>query len=170
MSGSLQNGNLSLGPAFSLVTTPQPPAPGPYTLLGLDASGRELFSVPFGVFATSSHDEAGARAGFSFSVPLNAARAAELASLQVEQRGVVMAETSTRISPQSLRPTQVTRLGNGGVEVRWDAARYDAVMVRDGGEVLAIDKSGLVTLRPDGNTLELLFSDGVQTVQETVKF
>ena len=172
VSGSLQNGNLNLDPAFSLVTTPQPPAPGPYTLVGLDASGGELFSVPFGVYETSLHDEAGAgmRAGFTFSVPLDAAQAAELTGLQVEQNGVVMAETSARISPQSLGPTQVTRLGDGQVELRWDAARYGAVMVRDGGEVLAIDKSGLVTLRPNGNTLELLFSDGVQTVQEIVKF
>ncbi len=172
VSGSLQNGKLSLNPAFSLTTTPQPPAPGSYTLVGLDASGKRLFSVPFGVFETSQHDpKGGERAGFNFSIPLSAARAAELVSLQVKRNGVLVAENATRISPQSLRPTQVTRLGNGQVELRWDAARYGAVMVRDGdGTVLAIDKSGTVTLRPNGNTLELLLSNGVQTIREVVKF
>ena len=140
--------------------------------MGLSASGKKLFSVPFGVFETSLHDPAGERAGFSFSIPLSAAHAAELVSLRVEKNGRVVAENAARISPQSLRPAQVTRLGNGEVELRWDAARYGAVMVRDGvgGEVLALDESGTVTLRPSGRTLELLFSDGVRTAREVVDF
>ena len=172
VSGSLQNGELSLDPAFSLATKSQPPTPGPYTLVGLSASGKKLFSVPFGVFETSLHDPAGERAGFSFSVPLSAAQAAELVSLRVEKNGRIVAENAARISPQSLHPTQVTRLGNGEVELRWDAARYGAVMVRDGvgGEVLALDESGVVVLSPSGRTLELLFSDGVKTVREVVEF
>jgi hypothetical protein len=52
------------------------------------------------------------------------------------------------------------------VEIRWDAARFPMVMVRDAasGQILSFARGGAARLWTDGATFDLQFSDGVNSV------
>jgi hypothetical protein len=172
--GRVHGGGVELNPAFSLTATPALPlAPGPNTLRGADADGRQLFSLSFeGVQPDHSSDPQ--ERHFAFFVPLTAQDAEALATLEVVTRaGTVTrraaplaagAAAAARAAPE----VQVERLPGDQLRLRWDATSQPMALVRDArtGEVLAFARDGEGLLRDvgrDPNDVEIMISDGVRS-------
>jgi len=136
-------------------------------LEGLDASGNVIFSLPFSGEELAEGDEL----PFGFTVPES--RTTGLASLRVLRGNRILTQTAPNLHTLSVTSApQATRLPNGDVEIRWDAAHYPTALLRDPqtGEVLAISREGVAVVTPEGNTLTLTLSDGVNSVTQTVTF
>ncbi|MBI4544536.1 MAG: Ig-like domain-containing protein [Gemmatimonadetes bacterium] len=169
--GRVGRNGLEIEPAFEVTTRPVlPPAPGPYTLEGLDAGGRRLFSLSFR--GTRVADLPGSARRFVFAVPAGMARPDQLAALRLSGEGMqVLAESATAAPaapgvPAGVPPgLSLARPRPGLVEVRWNEQAYPMVMVRDAGtsEILSFARGGAVQVRSDAPELELVFSDGVRS-------
>jgi hypothetical protein len=61
---------------------------------------------------------------------------------------------------------ELSRPNGEQVEIRWDAARYPMVMVRDAvtGQVLSFARGGAARLWSRGENFDLVYSDGVRSV------
>ena len=152
---------------FVLDAAPEPIPVGPYRLRAWDEAGATVVDVTFGTVPLSEPDGTEA---VLLTVPLGAAGAPHLAGLRIEERGRVVFERTAVLRPLAARPTQATLLPDGSVRVTWDAHAYAAALVRDGvgGALLARDASGAVVVMPSGAQLEVLLSDGLNTVVEVL--
>jgi hypothetical protein len=164
--GRISSTGVTLNPAFTLETRPAlPSGRGDYTLRGVAGDGREVFRYSFdGVPVAHAPDPD--EAHFSFFVPLDQARAGELARIEVTgPRGRAV---------QEARPAAAAAVAEVRVEaptprelrVRWRPERNPMALVRDPatGRVLALGHTGDLrldsgSLRPD--QVEVLVSDGV---------
>jgi hypothetical protein len=170
--GRILDGAVVLEPAFQVATRPTlPSAPGPYTVEGTDAAGEVLFSLSFG--GDRIPDVPGDRRNFAFAVPLDAQKMERLAALRVvgtgaEARtrapaGAVLARRASLSLRAEPRAT-VARTDANRVAVRWDAAAFPMVMVRDArtGDILSLARGGAADVRATGD-VELVVSDGVRS-------
>lgn len=165
---------IELEPAFRLTTRPAlPPRPGPYTLEGLDAGGRPVFSLSFAPVAVADGEPGEAHFAFAFAVPLDAAGAERVVTLRVTGAGR-RAERRAALAPAPSRapaPGVRASRGTGTVSLAWDAARFPMVMVRDPrtGHVLSFARGGAAALSAPAGEVELVMSDGVRSVVERVR-
>ncbi|MFO0584460.1 MAG: zinc-dependent metalloprotease family protein [Anaeromyxobacter sp.] len=163
--GREEHGVRTLEPAFHLPVAARPPPPGPERLTGLDAEGRALFSVPFALADATC--ASGPGAGFAFTVPLDAADAARLATLRwdaADRPAVLRAQRAPAASGAAgpgAAPS-VQRAAGGAVRVTWSAEPAEVAMFRDGatGEVLGFGRGGAAELVPASGVLELRLPAG----------
>ncbi|MFT3915456.1 MAG: zinc-dependent metalloprotease family protein [Anaeromyxobacteraceae bacterium] len=159
--GREEGGVRTLEPAFHLPVPARPPPPGPERLTGLDAQGRALFSVPFALADATC--ASGPGAGFAFTVPLEAAEAAELATLRWEAAGgpAIVRAQRTPAARAGAAPS-VEPASGGAVRVTWSAEPGEVAMIRDvaTGEVLGFGRGGAVELVPASGALELRLPAG----------
>lgn len=170
--GRIVDGAVVLEPAFQVTTRPSlPSSAGPYTVEGTDAAGEVLFSLSFD--GDRIPDVPGDRRHFAFAVPLDAHRMERLAALRVvgtgaEARsrapaGAVLARRAS-LSLRAEPRVSVARTDANRLAVRWDAAAFPMVMVRDArtGDILALARGGAADVRSAGD-VELVVSDGVRS-------
>lgn len=177
VAGRLAGGVLTLDPAFD-ATAPAalPSGRGRFLLEGLDEAGRTLFSYRF------EPTEAGHRAGkaqiFAFGIPMAPDARARLHELRISD-GV------RRVSRRSPRGPSLSRTGKdgsvseqvvitpegNGVRVRWDAARYEAIWLREArsGRLIAMLNGGSGRVVTGETEFDVQLSDGVQTVRARVR-
>jgi hypothetical protein len=168
--GRIVNGRPVLEPVFELVTKPALPRQrGPYSLSVLGADGSRLIDLSFDV-ATAG--DAGNQTGhFAFAVPLDQAQRLRLGSIRVA--GPIGSASSSRTLAQlrtgSASETIVARREGANVSLRWDAARYPMIMIRDpdSGEVLSFGRGGAALVRTGKTVLDVDASDG--TVSHRVR-
>ncbi|HEX7118093.1 MAG TPA: hypothetical protein VF212_04860 [Longimicrobiales bacterium] len=176
--GRIEDGRLTLEPAFQLDTRPVlPSAPGPYRVEGLDDDGTVLFSLSFA--GKRIPDRARDLRHFAFAVPLDAERASRLATLRLAGRGretAIRAAAAERSAPYGpvlppLHAASVRRVTGRSVAVTWDRSAHPMVMVRDPrtGEILSFARDGAAALRTSAGELELVFSDGVHSAARRVR-
>ena len=167
VSGLVHHEEVLLHPAFLMHGVVTRAEAGPYTLVGTDANEQVLFRVSFNTYVTSLHHEA--MAGFNLTVPLTDQQARTLTSLKVEYADRLVTERHITLSVQNARSTRLQRLRQGEVGIHWDTTTYRSVIVRElhSGTILALDDTGYVTVQSE-DALELLLSDGVQTLREVV--
>jgi hypothetical protein len=168
--GLRRDGEVFLEPAFSITTRPSIPAPGPYRVEGLDASGRLLWSQSFDLMRTTlPSDETSA--GFCFAVPMSASLLDRIDALRIVESGQELARRASVASlPASAlgklpSGASVTRLDAEGVDLVWDSSTAPMVMIRDldREECVGFARDGQTRLSASAGRLELLFSDGVHT-------
>lgn len=168
--GRIADGRVVLEPAFEATTRPAlPSGHGPFTLEGVDAAGRALFSWAFEGDLVD-HDPAGAR-HFAFAIPLAAARRSELAGLRVRAGGAVAERRSAApvgaldagVAGRALRVTGAGR----GMGVSWDADSYPLAVVRDAatGEILSLARYGSVSVAAPSGRVTVDLSDGVRSIR-----
>jgi hypothetical protein len=153
--GRLEGGTPVLEPAFAVPVAPRPPAPGDQRLTGRDARGAIVFSVPFALTDVGCSGEP-TDAAFAFTLPVAAADAARLGSLEWESLpGVVARRDLLRSASASSSAPRAEGLRDGGARVRWDAAQGEVVLLRDpaSGSVLGFGRGGTVDL--DGAPAEV---------------
>ncbi len=168
--GLRRNGAMLLEPSFLIATRPSIPAPGPYRLEGLDASGQCLWSQDFDLMR-STHPSDPTSGGFCFAVPMSAALLDRIQALRVVKSGeeLIRREPTKAVPAQAYRqtPTEISiaRFGDEAVDLAWDSSRSPVVMVRDleRDECIGFARNGSARLSTSSRHLELLFSDGVHT-------
>jgi hypothetical protein len=107
----------------------------------------------------------GAERHFALVLPLDADSGPELAGFAVRSgdlRATRAAPPNRGGDPELL----LTRVNSGQAELRWNAARYPMVLVRDTrtGAVVALARGGTVRVPAAGGDFGLTFSDGVHSV------
>jgi hypothetical protein len=169
VSGEIDSRGIRLDPALRIATRPYLPAsPGPYAVEGLDASGALLFRHEF-AGDELGHGPAEVR-HFAFAIPLSPSAAARLVTLRATGGGHTAVRTAaTGAASASLSGAELFTLrpGNGGSALlEWDAARFPLVAVRDAAShrVLTFARGGSAQVPAFNTPVELLFSDGVQTI------
>jgi hypothetical protein len=160
--GRIINGEPMLEPAFEITTRPQLPATGPHRIVATDASGAELFSVPFA--GDRIADLPGSQETFAFTVPLAMLRGRTLDALRLTARGRTVTASPSADIAVGASPS-LSRAGARAVRVRWDAARFPVLMVRDPvhGHVLSFARGGDVTVTTEHDELELHYSNRVRS-------
>lgn len=174
--GRVEQGRLVLEPAFTIVARPVPPRQtGPYRVEGLAADGSTVFSIPFGM-ETVADAPAGSDAQFAFVIPLDAATESRLATLRLSAAGqevrapsIQVPAGSPTVDPQPAPAAEA--LGDGRVQLRWNAAAHPMVMVRDArtGDILSFARGGAATVSSRDAELELVLSDRVRSVSRRVR-
>ena len=171
--GHIRNGELVLEPAFRVNTRPRMPRrPGPYSVDATAEDGSKLFSLSF--VPSQIADALGEHQSFVFAVPISNTQVGRLHTLRLAGPGGEKVRSRTApVGPRlsaSAEPAQVRRAPGGKVGVRWDARQHLMVMVRDAqtGEVLSFARGGSVDVVTQNSKLDLVFSDGVQSLVKRV--
>jgi hypothetical protein len=167
--GRISGGDIVLEPAFEVNVRPAAIAPGPHRIAALDENGVELFATSFA--GERIADLPGEPETFAFHVPLSALRGRTLASLKLTANG----RTATNVASADVAadPNAVlTRVNARFARIRWDAARFPVVMVRDPdtGQVLSFARGGDMTVATSKNALDLNFSNRVRSSRRYREF
>jgi len=169
--GTAEGDSIAFNPAFVTKTFAQVPAGGgPWLIEGVRDDGGVAFS--FAIEPTEIDHAPGVR-HFAFTVPLSQADRSSLSFLRASGRGRVTTLQRTTASGRAALLTAATqasfRLKAGGQsELSWPSS-VRAALVRSTttGEVLAISRTGSVTLDARHVEVDLVLSDGVRS--ETVR-
>ena len=163
--GRVVNGRPVLEPAFQITARPRlPRKPGPYTVTATTLDGSELFRLSFDVAV--AEDGPPGNGHFAFTVPLDNVSAQRLQSLRLTGPGGsatgLRHQAQVRVSPSE---EIVARREGASVSLRWDAAVYPMIMVRDPdtGEVLSFGRGGSALIQTAKGHLDLDISDGIRS-------
>ena len=162
--GRVVNGRPVLEPAFQIVARPSlPPRSGPYSVTATAQDGSQLFRLSFDV--TVAQDGPAGNGHFTFTVPFDQASVQRLQSLRLTGPGEsagLRPLAQARVSPSE---EIVARREGANVSLRWDAAVYPMIMVRDPdtGEVLAFGRGGSALIQTAKGQLDLDVSDGIRS-------
>lgn len=179
LAGRRVGGTLTLDPVFTAVTRPtRADRNGRFTVEGLDAAGRVIFSHR--VEPLEVADLPGGAEIFVAAVPVSADRRSRLTEVRVSDGTRRASQLSTGAAraagPSSLDDEAgrlEVRLSRSGdqVGVEWDAGNYPALLIREagGGRLLAILHGGRGAVVSPQNVFDIQASDGVQTIQQTVR-
>jgi len=167
--GRITPAGVVLEPAFRVpLAAWAAPQPGANRLELLAADGSLLRAYSFE--ATEVADlPGGTERHFAFVVPLTA----ELRTGLVGFRVIAGSQSGSRSSTGAAGadPSLVLSSPNDSqIDLRWDAARYPVVLVRDaGGQVLSFARGGVARLWASGQDFELQFSDGVRSLSRAAR-
>jgi hypothetical protein len=169
--GYIQDGQLTLRPAFQVNTRPTLPGrAGPYTIEARADDGSSLFAHSFSPAEVA--DLPGGHQSFAFAIPLVPARAARLATLRLRGKGLEIVRSAARppAAAQSSPGPALKRAAAGRVALRWDHHAYPMVMVRDAetGEIMSLADGGSIELATSKKAVDLVLSDGVRSVVKRV--
>lgn len=160
--GRITPGGPVLEPAFVIDAPIALPAPGAHRVEALAADGtvllqRSFAAVPIGDLPGGTEE------GFAFVLPLE--RALELEMTRLRVVGPSGTAEWRPAAPAEEPAYQLTRDAQGRGVVRWDAARFPMVLIRDAasGQILSFARGGEVRLPATASRLRLTASDGVRS-------
>ncbi len=162
--GRIENGQVTLEPAFRIPANNSLAEPGPYTWEARDAVGQVLASVSFNAPEVADLPERSLRL-FSFVVPLKPEVLAAVRSTHVKSGDQEL--TSRIVSPVQAADLENTLflqdLPNHGLQVVWDADRYPMLMLRDArtGELRGFLRGGSAQVVSAPDEVEIQGSDGI---------
>lgn len=170
--GRISDREVVLEPAFAMKTIPVTPSPGPYLIEGRARDGSILFSTTFDAerVADVPHDER----HFAFALPMSAADVERLWTLRLvangkearrETRALATAETRQSMLRDPHARVHAERTA-GASRLQWNPVDFPFIVVRDprSNEIVAFSRRGLVQLERTTDPLDVIVSDGVQSV------
>ena len=176
VSGQFDGASLVIDPVFSVETRPLLPAvSGSYLLEGRDGSGATVFRMPFAP-AALDHGAPVVR-HFAFAIPLSAAEISRLREVRVTgggraasrrpALGLARMRAAQSQDPGDRAGVQLRRRSATEVEALWSDADWPGALIRDPmtGSLLAFGRGGRAIVVTRHNELDLVLSDGVQSVQ-----
>lgn len=144
--GRIENGQLTLEPAFRIPANRSLAEPGPYTWEARDSMGRVLASVSFNAPEVADAPDDGSVQMFSFVVPLNTDVLAAIQSVHVKSGNQELARRTVSAAPADdfQSAIRMQDLPDGRLQIVWDADRYPVLMLRDArtGEVRGFVRGG----------------------------
>ena len=171
--GRIDDGKVTLEPAFRIPYRGALSAAGPYTFEARDISGSVLASLPFDAPEVADIPQGSVRL-FSFVVPLSPDALNAVASLRIAAKDG--SELTHQVSRAALDivnapgaavtdPVDVLDLPDHSVQFTWDAERYPVILVRDTktGEVRGFLRGGQAEIQDAPSELEVQASDGVRS-------
>src|SRR5678816_1973031 len=171
--GRIDDGKVTLEPAFRTPYRGALPAAGPYTLEARDITGSVLASLPFDAPEVADIPQGSVRL-FSFVVPLSPDALNAVASLRIAAKdGSALTHQVSRAALDIVNApgatvtdaVDVLDLPDHSVQFTWDAERYPVILVRDTktGEVRGFLRGGQAEIQDAPSELEVQASDGVRT-------
>ncbi len=159
VTGNVENGVVDLEPLTQMEVAAVTPSPGPYTLIGRDASGQVVLSQSFSAYQAEAPQGAQTPpAGFSFGVPIDRTTLEALVSIEIVSGGETLAirRASAVTAPSGLT---LQAIGDGWT---WDTTAYERAVLIDPstGLVMGYDTTG--TIKIDG-PLDVMLSDGIRS-------
>jgi hypothetical protein len=167
--GSVEDGRLTLQPAFQVTTHPRLPAqPGPYSVEAKAADGSSIFVHSFSPSEVA--DLPGNHRSFAYAIPVAAAQAERIASLRLQGNGQEKVVTASSPMSPRLSDRPALRQEGTGIGLRWNHLTYPMVMVRDAGtgEIMSLASGGAVQLPATSRRVELVLSNGVRSFRTQV--
>ncbi len=165
--GRITPGGVVLEPAFTVAAAASLlPVPGPHRLELQAVDGSLLRTVSFEASEVADLPGQSER-HFAFVVPMSQALSAALGRITIRSSVGTVSRAPTTASGLNRDPAAVvTRPNLQQLDVRWDAARYPMVMVRDAvtGQVVSFARGGAARLWTRGSRFDLQFSDGLTSV------
>ena len=158
-----------LEPAIQYNSRPRLPVePGQHRVRGIDADGREVFSLSFRGISVADGDE---EWQFNYFVPLGTEDLDRIYRIElITPWGDVARESavSAGISLEKEGPAtdlEVLVETHAMIRIEWNADAYPLAMIRDGttSVLLSMARNGTVRIPSKTRELEILLSDGVKT-------
>ena len=164
--GRITRDRVVLEPAFRVQAPADPfPSSGPHSLDLLAPDGSVLRTIRFDAPEVSDLP-GGAERHFAFMLPLDPDSSRSLAGLAVRS-GTLFATRAVSGSQGADPELRLTRVNSGQAELRWNAARYPMVLMRDlaTGAIVSLARGGAVRVPAAGSSdFGLIFSDGVHSI------
>jgi hypothetical protein len=163
--GRIENGNVTLEPAFKVIATGIAPEFGPYVWQARDALGQVLTTLPFNALEVADLPNTSVRI-FSFVVPLASDTMAKIQSVHISKDGRELIRRTALPQAFSARASVKPQyLPNRRMQFSWDAGQSPMVMLRDAktGELRGFLRDGSATVEDVPDDLEVQFSDGIHS-------
>ena len=166
--GRIENGTVTLEPAFKVRSTGVAPEPGPYVWQAKDALGQVLITLPFSAPEVADIPNTSVQI-FSFVVPMSDDVISRISTVHLSKDG---RELTRVVAPSPTTPMLAARaavkpqyLPNKKMQFSWDASQSPVVMLRDAktGEVRGFLRGGNGTVEDVPDNLEVQFSDGIHS-------
>lgn len=166
ISGAIQNGAVTINPVIETFTRPTAiPTASTWRVEGRRTDGSLAFSVPF--TPTRIADVTGDARHFTIAVPVDAGLVLDRVQVIGPGVGGSLNAPPGTTGASLVAPPAVssTRLGGNRIELRWDAARYPMMVIREAasGDVLGIARGGVATVTTRGGALTLIMSAGLRS-------
>lgn len=166
--GRIENGTVTLEPAFKVPSTGVAPEPGPYVWQANDALGQVLMTLPFAAPEVSDIPNTSVQI-FSFVVPMSDDVISRISTVHISKDGreltriVAASPTTPALAARAVVKQQY--LPNKKMQFSWNAAQSPVVMLRDAktGEVRGFMRGGDGTVEDAPDDLEVQFSDGIHS-------
>ena len=142
--GHIENGMVTLEPAFRIpVKNPQPQS-GPYTWEAYDAIGRLMASVSFDAAEVADLPSDRSVRMFSFVVPLDTDVLSLVQTMRIKAGDQELARRNVAVAADFDQNVHMQDGPDGKLQLTWDAERYPVIMVRDAksGEVRGFLRGG----------------------------
>jgi hypothetical protein len=168
--GRITADGVVLEPAFRVPAAPAlAPRAGENRLELLATDGTLLRSVSFEAPEVADLP-AGPERHFAFVLPFDTAQQPVIGAFRVvsgSRSAIRLAAAAATADPSAV----VRRATPQQIEVRWDAARFPMVLVRDAAsrQVLSFARGGSARIWSTGEDVELQFSDGVRSTTRAVR-
>jgi len=163
--GRIENGEITLEPAFRVPANRSLAEPGPYTWEARDAIGRVLASVSFDAPEVADSPDRSVQM-FSFVVPLNSDVLAAIQTMHVKSGGQELANRTVSLATAAdlESAVQVNDLPDNRMQLVWDADRFPVLMLRDAktGEVRGFLRGGNTEIEAAPRELELRAPDATR--------
>lgn len=164
--GRITRDQVVLEPAFQVQAPADPfPPSGPHSLDLLAQDGSVLRTIRFEAPEVSDLP-GGAERHFAFILPLDPDSRRSLAGFAVRS-GSLRATRAVPLNQGGDPELRLIRVNSGQAELRWNAARYPMVLMRDlaTGAIVSLARGGSVRVPAAGTSdFGLVFSDGVHSV------
>jgi hypothetical protein len=170
--GRVENGKLTLEPAFAAMTRPVLPSrAGPYRIEGRTSTGRVLFSYTFEGERPADVPDATARS-FAFAIPLDESVMQSLARIVLSSAAGARTERSVSAASGAGR-FEATVDATGVTQFRLDDPSVSLAVVRDRAtqRILAFVRPGTapVRVRTRAEEFDVHFSNGVGSTARVVR-
>lgn len=160
--GSVSGTSIRLEPSFVAPPPARPtmPAPGPYSVRGSNRSGNPEFELSF---QPTEIDHAPGVRHFTIAIPLSEAQGAALARIEVRGQGRVAEQLLGAALQGTAAAPRVERTGPNTLTIRWNRTELPLLIVRDpdAGRVLAVARSGAITVPTSRSELEVIVPGAV---------
>lgn len=164
--GRIEDGQVTLEPAFRIPATSSQLEPGPYTWEARDVLGRVVASVNFNAHEVADLPDGSVQL-FSFVAPLNAETLSAIQTMHVKSGNQELARRMVSAAPAGdfQSAVRLQDLPDGALQVVWDADRYPVLMLRDArtGEVRGFLRGGNAQIEAAPREVEVHAPDSTRS-------
>ena len=165
--GRIEDGQVTLEPAFRIPVKNPEAQSGPYTWEARGADGRALASMSFSPHEVADLPGDRSLHLFSFAVPLDThiLNAVETMHVKLDGQELARRDVSAGTAADLQSSVRFQEGPNGKVEVVWDSTRYPVLMLRDAnsGEVRGFLRDGYAEIEAAPREIEVRASDATRS-------